>query len=50
MDFAELSAFSTKELVDELKQREGVETHEIGPYAHVEVETDGPAIVLVVID
>ena len=45
-----LSQLSTKELVDELKKREGVETHMVGPSAVVHVTADGPAIVLVVID
>lgn len=46
----ELSNFKTCELVEELKNREGVETHIAEPYANVKVEVDGPAIVLVVID
>ncbi|MCD8026471.1 MAG: BC1881 family protein [Clostridiales bacterium] len=33
-----------------MKKREGVERHEIGPTATLTVKTDGPAIVLVVID
>lgn len=40
----------TYELVNELKKREGVERHEIGPNASLTVHTEGPAIVLVVID
>lgn len=47
MNFKEVS---TKELVEELKQREGVEAHIIGPSALISVQADGPAIVLVVID
>jgi hypothetical protein len=46
----ELSNFKTYELVEELKNREGVETHIAEPYANIKVEVDGPAIVLVVID
>lgn len=46
----ELSGVSTYELVEELKKREGVETNTIGPSASMTVKTDGPAIVLVVID
>lgn len=45
-----LKEVSTKELVEELKQREGVETHVIGPSALITVQADGPATVLVVID
>lgn len=45
-----LSKFATCELVNELKHREGVETHEIGMSAKITVEADGPAIVFVVID
>lgn len=45
-----LKEVSTKELVEELKQREGVEAHIIGPSALITVQADGPAIVLVVID
>lgn len=46
----ELKNFRTCELVEELKKREGVETHMAEPYGNVELEVDGPAIVLVVID
>lgn len=46
----ELKNFRTCELVEELKNREGVETHMAEPYGNVELEVDGPAIVLVVID
>lgn len=46
----ELSSISTRELVEELKNREGVETNTIGPSASVTVKAEGPAIVLVVID
>ena len=46
----DLSDFSTAEIVEELKKREGVETHMIGPSASIKVEAGGPAIVLVVID
>lgn len=45
-----LSQLSTKELVDELMKREGVEANLIGPSAKIEMTADGPAIVLVVID
>lgn len=46
----ELKNVSTKELIDELRNREGVETTIAEPYEEVTVSTNGPAIVLVVID
>ena len=46
----ELKNVSTKELIDELRNREGVETTIAEPYEDVTVSTNGPAIVLVVID
>lgn len=42
--------FSTKELVDELKEREGVKTIIAEPYEKKTVDLEGPAIVLVVTD
>ena len=46
----QLSEFKTCELVDELRKREGVETHIAEPYQDVTVSINGPAVVLVVID
>ena len=46
----QLSEFKTCDLVDELRQREGVETHIAEPYQDVTVSVNGPAVVLVVID
>lgn len=46
----DISAVPTADLVAELKKREGVETHVIGPSASIEVKADGPCIVFVVID
>lgn len=46
----QLSEFKTCELVDELRKREGVETHIAEPYQDVTVSVNGPAVVLVVID
>lgn len=46
----ELVNVTTAALVEELKRREGVETHIAEPYADLEVKVNGPAIVLVVID
>ena len=45
-----IQKFSTKELVEELKQREGVKTTIAEPYADFNVKGNGPAIVLTVID
>lgn len=46
----DLSQYSTAELVGELSNRNGVETHNIGPSASLEVKADGPCIVFVVVD
>lgn len=46
----QVSEFKTCELVDELRKREGVETHIAEPYQDVTVSVNGPAMVLVVID
>ena len=45
-----VSEFKTCDLVDELRKREGVETHIAEPYQDVTVSVNGPAVVLVVID
>ena len=44
------SGASTKELVDELRTRDGVEAHAVGPNASMTVKAEGPAIILSVID
>ena len=46
----QLSECKTCDLVDELRKREGVETHIAEPYQDVTVSVNGPAVVLVVID
>ena len=46
----QLSEFKTCDLVDELRKREGVETHIAEPYQDVTASVNGPAVVLVVID
>lgn len=46
----ELANISTKELVEELKKREGVEIRYAEPYQNEEIKVYGPAIVLIVID
>ena len=45
-----LKDYPTRDLVEELKTREGVEVTIAEPYKDVEVKVNGPAIVLVVID
>ena len=45
-----LATVSTRDLVEELEKREGVETTIAEPYQDVQVKVNGPAIVLVVID
>ena len=46
----DLSAWSTRELVTALREREGVAVHVLDPYVSEDVHADGPAIVLVVTD
>lgn len=46
----DLSGVKTCDLVAELKSRDGVEATIAEPYQDVQVEVNGPAIVLVVID
>lgn len=41
---------STRDLVEELRQREGVEATIAEPHKDIEIKVNGPAIVLVVID
>lgn len=45
-----LNEYTTKELVEELKKREGVSTAIAGPYENKVTDVEGPAIVLTVID
>jgi hypothetical protein len=40
----------TKELVEELKKREGVEAYEAEPYQEKMITVNGPAIILVIVD
>lgn len=46
----EISEFSTKELIDELKKREGVESMFIEPHESKDIRVDGFATVLIVVD
>lgn len=46
----DLKDVATCDLVAELKQREGVDTHIADPYQDITVTANGPAVVLVVID
>ncbi len=45
-----LEKIETCKLVEELKKREGVETHIAEPYKDLAVNVNGPAVVLVVTD
>lgn len=45
-----LKDVSTKELVEELKNREGVSAKIAEPYQDLSVKVNGPAIVMVIID
>lgn len=45
-----ITNFSTKELVEELQKREGVETSFAMLYEDISVSVNGPAILLVVTD
>lgn len=47
---AGLEKVETCRLVEELKKREGVETHTAEPYKDLKVSVNGPAVVLVVTD
>lgn len=48
--FMNISKISTKELVNELKKREGVESMFIEPHESKDIHVDGFATVLIVID
>lgn len=45
-----MNNISTKDLVDELSKRIGVKTIIAEPYKDVDVQVNGPAIILVVTD
>ncbi len=45
-----LAEISTKDLVEELKKREGVKATIVEPYRDDEVVVNGPSVVLVVTD
>ncbi len=46
----DLSEISTKELVEELSRRSGVEKKIAEPYQDLQIQINGPAIVLVIRD
>lgn len=46
----EVSEFTTAELVEELKQRQGVDAQIAEPYEDITISVNGPAIVLIVTD
>ena len=45
-----IEKYSTKELVEELLKREGVDYKKVKPYADGEISANGPAILIKVID
>ena len=45
-----MSEFTTAELVEELKHRQGVDAQIAEPYEDITVSVNGPAIVLIVTD
>ncbi len=45
-----LNSYSTKELLEELKQREGVHTEYAEPHQDKKISVSGPAEILVIID
>ena len=45
-----MSEFTTAELVEELKRRQGVNAQIAEPYEDITVSVNGPAIVLIVTD
>lgn len=45
-----LKSFETRELVEELRKREGVAFEVAEPYEKKKVDIEGPAIMLIVID
>lgn len=50
MEVEALAAISTAELVDELTKREGVKKIKVAPYEKKTVNTEGPTVILEVID
>lgn len=45
-----IEAYTTKQLVDELMERDGVDTELVYPNEDMKITVNGPAIVLVVYD
>lgn len=46
----DIKSYPTRELVEELKHREGVSTQWAGPESKIEINETGPVTVLVVTD
>lgn len=46
----DLSKITTRDLVEELKKREGVNAKQVTPYEDYRVEVNGPAVVLLITD
>ena len=45
-----MEEYTTEQLVEELKRREGVETKTAEPYRDIDISVNGPAVVLIVRD
>lgn len=45
-----IELFTTAELVEELRQREAVDSFTLAPYEEKEIKIDGAAVVLIVTD
>lgn len=45
-----IEKFTTKDLVEELKRREGVKVDYAEPYQDKKISVNGPAVILIVID
>lgn len=46
----ELNKIKTRELVEELREREGVEIIQAEPYQQKDISVEGPAVILIVTD
>ncbi|WP_195945861.1 BC1881 family protein [Paraclostridium bifermentans] len=46
----DLKNIATKELVEELKNREGIEIKEVDPYKDEVINVNGPCVVITVVD
>lgn len=46
----DLKNITTKQLIDELKKREGIEVNTVDPYQDEIINVNGPCIIITVID